>query len=190
MRTLKVVLALVAILLFFSYSLVMLRRVLGVTTPWLALLAMFYFLALSKVAEPLFVLRLPASLRSLRPWERHAHAYRRLAVPAFGSLLRRTPLRFLNTAVYLNRHRQDPQHVFRLVESAEAAHFWATVLLLPFAVLSWLSGQRLAAVGLLLVLVVVNVYPVLHLRLVRARLDRVIRRRLSTHTAPPHSGGA
>ena len=188
MRTLKVALALVALLLFFSYSLVMLRRVLGVATPWLALLAMFYFLALSKVAEPLFVLRLPASLRPLRPWERRAHAYRRLAVPAFGSLLRRTPLRFLNTAVYLDT--QAPQRVCRLVEAAEAAHFWATALLLPFTVFSWLDGKRLAAVGLLFSLVVVNVYPVLHLRLARARLDRVMRRRPSTHTAPPRSGGA
>lgn len=176
MRTVKHVLTFLAALLFFCCSLVVLRRVLGVTTPWLALLAMFYFLALAKVAEPLFVLRMPAVLRPLRSWERQRNAYRRLAVPGFGTILRRTPLRYLNSAVYLDKRGRDLRQVRHQAESAEASHFWAAVLLLPYIVFAWFNGQRLAAVGLLLAQVLVNCYPVLHLRFVRARLDRVVHR--------------
>lgn len=169
-------LALAAVLLVFGASFVMLSRVIGLASPWLALLLMFYFLAVVKVAEPLFVLRVPAGLRPLRPWEREGDAYGRLGVPFFGGLLRRSPLRYLNAAVYLDRGRRDPAAVRANAESSEASHFWAAVLFTPYVAYAALAGMWGVAAGFLVAQVLVNVYPILHLRYVRGRLDRVIRR--------------
>lgn len=103
MRTPSRVFALVATAIAFGASFFMLQGVIGIDSPWLGLLAMFYFLGLAKVGEPLFALRVPKPLQRVRPWERSNGAYQRLAVPGFGRLLRQTPLRYLNPAVYLAR---------------------------------------------------------------------------------------
>ena len=79
-------LALVAVILFFGVSFALLSQVIGIGSPWLVLLLMFYFLGLAKIAEPLFVLRMPRTLRPLRQWELDKHLYRRLGVLAFGNL--------------------------------------------------------------------------------------------------------
>jgi hypothetical protein len=170
------VLALLGVMLAFGVSFALLSRVIGITSPWLVLLLMFYFLGLAKVAEPLFILRVPRTLRALRPWELKGHVYRRLQVLRFGRLLRQTPLRYLNTAVYLDRQRRNPHHVRLQAESAEASHFWAAVLLLPYIGFAGWSGMWKVVAGFSLVQVLVNIYPILHLRYIRGRLDRVLRR--------------
>ena len=146
---------------------------------------MFCFLGLAKVAEPLFTLRLPGVLRAIRPWEKEGVVYRGLGISIFGGLLRRTPLRHLNSAVYLAKQRSDLVTVYRLTESAEAAHFWAAVLFTPYIGFVWLSGHVKEAVILLLVQLLFNVYPILHLRVVRLRLDRFLRSRRARRVAPP-----
>jgi len=152
----------------------MLGGVIGITSPWLALLSMFYFLSIARVAEPLFTLRMPRALRSLRRWEREGDVYRRLRVLSFGRLLRRAPLRYLNPGVYLGRERGDPLRVRFHAESSEAAHFWAAALFMPFVLLAASNRAWGIVVWFLLAQVVVNVYPALHLRHVRGRLDRTI----------------
>lgn len=169
----------------FAASLVLLQRVLGASSPWVGLLAMFYVLGLSKVAEPLFLLRMPSALRAIRRSETHGPIYRRLLVPSFGRLLRGTPLRYLNTAVYLAPRRPDLTRLSRQAEAAEAAHFWAAVLFTPYIGYVWLAGQRWVAALFLLLQILVNVYPILHLRLVRGRLDRLLRRRPLQHRSVP-----
>jgi hypothetical protein len=167
------VLVLLAVLLVFGASFALLSGVIGITSPWLGLLLMFYFLGLAKVAEPLFVLRMPRGLRPLRRWEREGNVYRRLRVPSFGRLLRLAPLRYLNSAVYLNRGR-DPLQVRLRAESSEASHFWAAVLFMLCVTFAGLNGMWSVVAWFLLAQVLVNVYPILHLRYVRGRLDRVI----------------
>ena len=169
-------LALLAVLLVFGVSFELLRRVIGSSSPWLVLLLMFYFLGLAKVAEPLFRFTMPGRLRRLRPWELEGHVYRRIRVPQFGRLLRQTPLRILNSAVYMDGRRSDPRDVRLLAESSEASHFWATVLLLPYMAFAGLSGRWMVVAGFSLAQVIVNVYPLMHLRYARGRLDRVLRR--------------
>src|SRR5882762_3345936 len=169
-------LAVLAVALVFGASFDLLRRVIGITSPWLVLLLMFYFLGLAKVAEPLFMLRMPKALRPLRPWESRGHVYRRLRVLGFGRLLRQPPLRFLNAAVYIDGRRSDPLHVRLHAESAEATHFWAAVLFVPYIALAGLSGRWKVVAWFSLAQVLVNVYPLLHLRYARGRLDRALRR--------------
>lgn len=160
-----------------AVSFVMLQRVLGASSPWLGLLAMFYLLGLSKVAEPLFLLRMPSVLRPVRRAETDGTIYRRLWVPSFGKLLRGTPLRYLNTAVYLAPKLPDLIKLSRQAEAAEAAHFWAALLFTPYIGYVWLAGQRWVAALFLLIQILVNIYPILHLRVVRGRLDRLRQRR-------------
>lgn len=169
----------------FAASLVMLERVLGASSPWLGLLAMFYLLGLSKVAEPLFLLRMPRVLRAIRRSETHGTLYRRLLVPGFGKLLRSTPLRYLNLAVYLTPERPDLPKLSRQAEAAEAAHFWTALLFTPYIGYVWSTGHRQEAALFLVLQTLFNVYPILHLRLVRGRLDRLLQRRPSQHGSIP-----
>jgi hypothetical protein len=102
---------LLAFVLMFGFSFAMLSTLVGIASPWLALLLLLYFLGLAKVAEPLFRLKMPKRLYELRPWEQEAEMVRRLRISSFGRLLRRTPLRYLNSAVYLDRHRRGAPEV-------------------------------------------------------------------------------
>lgn len=170
------VLGLLALVSFLGLSLVLLGRVIGSTSPWLALLLMFYFLATAKFAEPLIVLRMPRSLFALRPWEVKGRFLRRAGVLRFGRLLRETPLRHLNARVYLGESRRDPQRIRFQAASAEACHFWAAVLFMPFIAVAAVVGRWSIAVWFLLAQLLVNVYPILHLRYIRGRLDRAIDR--------------
>jgi len=168
---------LLATLAAFAFSLSMLRQAVGLSSPWWWLTAFLCFLGLAKAAEPIYALKVPSGLRELRPWEASGEIYRRLCVPRFGILLRDTPLRFLNTSVYVSAHRRDPARMRRQVESAEAIHFWGALLLMPYMAWSLWSREG-AAFGWLLVLqVVANAYPIMHLRSVRARFDRSRRMR-------------
>jgi hypothetical protein len=156
----------------FAKSFAMLRQVVGADSPWLGLLLMFYFLGLTKVAEPIFTLKMPGGLRAIRPQEREGALYRKLLVPQFGQLLRDTPLRYLNLAVYVKKGRPDLRTVARYVEAAEASHFWGAVLFAPYIAYLFLKGRPWVAGFFLLVQVFFNVYPILHLRIVRDRLER------------------
>jgi hypothetical protein len=108
----------------------------------------------------------------VRPWELQGELYRGLAVPQFGALLRNTPLRVLNTSVYFAPGRPDPLQVRRHLESAEASHFLAAVLLVPYVIFCGWSGWWGVVAGFLIVEIVGHVYPILHLRWVRGRLER------------------
>ncbi len=173
MRRWQSVLVLVAVASGFAASFVLLQRVIGASSPWLGLLAMFYFLGLAKFAEPLVLLRMPRPLRAIDTHAGEKPIHRLLLVPQFGNLLRRTPLRLLNTAVYLDGAGGDVARVLRHAEAAEASHFWAAVLFTPYIVYVWASGQRAVAAFFLAVQVAFNLYPILHLRAVRARLGRL-----------------
>ena len=169
-------LLLLGALLVFAVSFALLSQVLGLRSPWLVLLLMFDFLGLAKIAEPLIILRMPSALRSLRPWERDGTVYPRLGVLRFGRLLRRSPLRYLNAAVYLDPQRKDLLQVRLRSESSEASHFWVAVLLMPYLLFAGFKGWWGVVAWFALAQVIVNVYPILHLRHIRGRLDRTLHR--------------
>lgn len=172
-QTLRNVIALVATAIGFGVSFLMLQSAIGPASPWLGLLLMFYFTGLAKIAEPLFMLRMPKALRAVRAWEMSGTMYGRLGVYGFGKALRNTPLRYLNTSVYLASRQRDLRALHRHVESAEAIHFWAMVLFTPYIAFIWLQGQVAVAAFFVLIQLLFNVYPVLHLRTLRGRLDEL-----------------
>jgi hypothetical protein len=169
-------LVLVTTVLVFGASAALLGSVIGMNSPWLMLLLMFDFLGIARVAEPLFRLKVPSALRPVRRCESTANAYRRFGVLGFGSLLRRSPLRYLNPGVYLEARPGDLDEVRRQAESSEANHFWAAVLFTPYVLYVGLHHQWDVVVWFTLAQVLVNVYPILHLRHVRERLTRAMGR--------------
>jgi hypothetical protein len=152
----------------------------GLSSLWFALIASFSVLGLIDLVAPLIPLRLPPVLREIRSWESRGRAYRRTGVIAFGELLRRSPLRRLNRRVYLDALPRDFAATRSRVEDAEAAHFWGGVVTLPYLVLAGVQSWWSVVIGVVLFDLTANVYPILHLRSARSRLDRVLRSRRAT----------
>ena len=104
------------------------------TSPWFVVAAMICFLGLMSVAKEVVRIRMPRALRGIRDWEARGRAYRALGVAAYGALLRRTPLRLLNRDVYLDRRTRHSGELSAQLEAAEASHFWAALLVIPYMV--------------------------------------------------------
>lgn len=163
----------------FATSFLMLREVIGGKSPWLGLLLMFYFVGLAKLGEPLFLLRMPRSIRDVRAWEAMGTAYQRLGVQRFGQLLRASPNRVMNSSVYLVSGQRDLRSLYKYAASSEAIHFWAALLFTPYIAFVWAQGQYGVSALFLLIHVLFNVYPMLHLRLLRGRLDALFAKRIA-----------
>jgi hypothetical protein len=138
---------------------------------WFVCLAMVCFLGLASTTRPIIRIRMPRPLRTIRAWEERRLS-RPLRVPGFGGLLRGTPLRLLNRDVYLKGCAADPRRLAAELEAAEASHFWAAVLVVPWMVHAAIVGTWRGLFWVSLAQVLINVYPILHLRLVRGRLER------------------
>jgi hypothetical protein len=148
-------------------------------SPWFVCAAMICFLGLAFTARPVIRIRMPRALRTIRSREVDGGLYRAIGVPRFGRLLRRTALRLLNTDVYMDAGARDFVTVRAQLEMAEASHFWAALLVVPYMVHASIMGMWSAVLGVSLVQVLVNAYPVMHLRLSRHRLDRLASMRLT-----------
>jgi hypothetical protein len=148
----------------------------SVWSPPFVFLAMICFLGLAAMARPVVDIRMPRALRRIRAWEVDKGLYRRLGVPAFGRLLRLTSLRLLNTDVYLDGGTRDVARLSAQLEAAEASHVWDAVLVVPYMVHAGVTGAWMTLLGFTLAQVVVNAYPVMHLRLTRDRVGRLAAR--------------
>jgi hypothetical protein len=158
-------------------SIAALGRVVGVDSPWFAVIASFCVLGLLDLALPFARTRMPQFIREVRPWESHGSTYRVIGVSVFGEVLRRTPLRLLNRRVYLKASSSDLTAVRNPVEDAEAAHFWGGVATIPYLVVAWSRGWWAALASVVIFNLFVNLYPILHLRTVRARIDDAVSKR-------------
>jgi hypothetical protein len=158
-------------LILFAVSLHLFRQSFGINSPWFALLAMFCVLGVAALGRGIFQLRPPRSFRTLRAWERHGHTYRLLGVPSFGVFLRNTPLRYLNAEVYIRRRNIDVSAIQMQLEMAEAAHLWAAFLLTAYIIYALAQKSWDIAIIFLLIQLLLNVYPILHLRYARNRLS-------------------
>lgn len=173
----KHVVVLVATTCAFGISLWMFHQLVGWASPWMVLMLFMCFLGLARIAEPVYMLKLPGAWEAIRAWEMKGAVYRALGVPGFGALLKNTPLRLLNTSVYVSKDRRDAGQICRQVASAEAIHFWAGLLLMPYLAVCFQSRRWSALASFLAVQILGNAYPIMHLRSVRGRLERIARRR-------------
>jgi hypothetical protein len=148
-------------------------------SPWFVFVAMICFLGLVFVAQPIVMIRMPRPLRTIRAWEVEGGLYGALGVPAYGRLLRRTPLRVFNRDVYLHDGLRDSRRVAAELEAAETSHFCAALLVVPYMVHLLLRGMWTPLLWFSLAQVLINAYPVMHLRMTRSRLDRLALKRSS-----------
>lgn len=155
----------------------------SLTSPWFVFAAMVCILGLAFVAEPVVRLRPPAALRPVRRWEATGGVYRTLGVRRFGTILRHTPLRALNARVYLAA-AGDVEHVRALLESAEASHLLSAVLTAPYMAYAGARGRWGTVVGFSLAQLLLNLYPIAHLRLARHRLERIANRTIRNPPVP------
>ena len=118
--------------------------------------------------------RTPGYFQRLREWEHSAARQRKLGVLAWAWTLRHSPLRLLNSLVYLKRRPESPDFVLLQVQAAEACHFWAFFAALPYLAHALLHEWWAAVVVICVVEIVGNVYPYLHLRYTRCRLNGFI----------------
>ena len=156
-----------------------------IDSPWFVITAMICVLGLAAMLRPLLRLRMPAALRSVREWEEHGPAVRWFGVRRFGRALRRTPLRLLNTDVYSRAGETDPARLLRELEAAETSHVWSTVLCVPYLVAGAAWGQWWGVAGVAVALIPVNLLPIMHLRLTRARIERLSRARAGVSWREP-----
>lgn len=155
--------------------------VVGLASPWFGLIASFSVLGLLDLAMPYIQLRLPKSLREVRPWEVRGSVYRALGVPVFGAILRGTPVRLLNQQVYVGVSPRRLGIVRSHIEYAEAAHFWGGLVTVPYLVIAWGQGWKVAFTAVMFFNLIVNAYPIFHLRSARARIGRTLQQRHSLH---------
>jgi len=145
----------------------------GWRSPWFALVAMVCFLGLAFVAQPVVPIRVPAALRRIRGWEAEGRLHRALGVPAFGWLLRRTPLKLLNAQVYWGRCDRDAEALLARLEAAEASHLWAGILVVPYMVYALVQEEWTTVLWFSVAQLLANAYPIAHLRLARHRVGRI-----------------
>ncbi len=145
-------------------------------SPWFVIIAMICSLGLAAMARPVVPIRVPPPWRHVRRWEAQGPLYRWLGVRAFGRLLRRTPFRLLNLDVYAGPGSIDTARLRYQLEAAEASHLYVGLLVVPYMGLLAVRGEWGSLCLVTLVQVAGNLYPVLHLRLSRYRLERWVRR--------------
>lgn len=160
------------------FSVAAFGHLVGFASPLFALTASLCVLGLLDLVRPLVRIRLPRSLRPVQAWEIRSALYRVMGVPMYGALLRNTPLRLLNRRVYLKGARMDLSNARIQMEDAEAAHFWGGLATVPYLAFAWSRDWRDSFAAVIIFNVVANLYPILHLRSVRARLERAAHRRM------------
>ena len=117
-------------------------------------------------------LGLPAWILKVRRGEFAVLRWRWAGVPLFGAALRSTPLRHLGGSVYLSQCANDSACVLRGIRAAEEVHAWSVLFCLPWLVYWCWQGWWFSVGASLAVHALLNVYPVLHLRLTRGRMER------------------
>lgn len=164
----------------FGISLTMARGAWDMTSPCYGLLVMSAVLGMGAFGRKLFLLKMPFGLRALYAWEQRGVVYRNMGVIGFGVILRRTPLRYLQPLVYLYRQPGEMAAVLAQVKGAEAVHFWAALVLMPYVVFAGIHYRWGVVLGLMVLQLVGNFYPLCHLRWVRYRLDMVLSKKESS----------
>jgi O-antigen ligase len=63
------------------------------------------------------------------------------------------------------------------LEAAEASHFWDAMLVLPYMVHLAVQGSWTTLLWFTLAQMLINIYPIMHLRVTRHRLGRLASRK-------------
>jgi hypothetical protein len=95
-------------------------------------------------------------------------------------------VRLLNRKVYLKALSSGLVPLRTHLENAEAAHFWDGLATVPYLLLAWTRGWWDTLAAVVLFDFIVNLYPILHLRSVRIRIEGALRREGSRRFSGPN----
>lgn len=128
--------------------------------------------AWTAMVQTIVPLRLPASMLKVSSAEFAVIRRRGSGVRWFGAVLRHTPLRRLGGAVYLAECANDSARILCGIQEAEAVHVWSMLFCSPWLVFWCLQGLWFSVSSSVAVHAFLNVYPILHLRLARGRMEK------------------
>jgi len=155
----------------FTVSLPFLYQAIGGASPLFAFIVTLVPMGVLRYVHPVRRFGTPRFVHRLRDCEYRPAYARRIGLLAFAWFLRHSPLRLLNSVVYLRRWPGSPTTVLTHVREAEASHFWAFFAAIPYLAYAlfhgWWTGFTVACA----VQIGGNVYPFLNLRYTRSRLD-------------------
>jgi hypothetical protein len=126
-------------------------------------------------------------------WEREGRVYECVGVAGFRSLLRHTPLGWLNPMLRMKTLRPSAMpELLREMNFAEGAHWIGGLITLGLGIGYLCAGHRAVGLSFALVLVTVHVYPVMLQRTNRARVLRLCERqnRLAKARSQPKASAA
>jgi hypothetical protein len=152
-------------------------RGVGLNSPLTAFCAVGAALGIVVVNSSTIHWSLPKALEPIRVWEASGAAYALLGVSICGALLRRPPFRSFNSSVYVREHCANLGKTYANILKAETAHFWALTFTAPLICYEIARQCWHGLVWLILFNALFNIYPGLHLRKVRARLEPLMVRR-------------
>jgi Glycosyl-4,4'-diaponeurosporenoate acyltransferase len=156
----------------FVVSLLLFAKALGARSVVFAVTVTVLVAAWTGMFHTVVPLGLPASILKVRKREFTVLRWRWTGVALFGLALRTTPLRHLGGSVYLAQCANDSARVLRGLQEAEEIHIWSVLLCFPWLVFWCMQGLWFSAASSLAVHALLNVYPILHLRLTRGRMER------------------
>jgi len=158
----------------FTVTLPFLYKTLGGASPGFAFIVTLAPMGVMRYVHPVRRVGTPSFFHRLRDREYRPARARRIGLVAFAWFLRHSPLRLLNTSVYLRRWPGSPALVLTHVLEAEASHFWAFFAAMPYLAFALFHGWWAGFTVGWAVQICGNIYPYLHLRYTRSRLDAVI----------------
>ncbi len=145
---------------FDAYPAVNAAMVVMLSTGWVAVL------------HSVVPLPLPRSVLCVRAGEFALLESRWSGVRAIGYILRSAPLRGLGGQVYMDGLKGNVNALLPGLYSAETVHLWALLVCCPWFVVWGAQGHWTSLASGVSVNVLINVYPVLHLRYVTGRIGR------------------
>lgn len=172
------------------YATVVFWDVLGFRSPFFAfMLNWFIFcwagMVFSLIDAPVHLI-FAERYYAIKDFERTGRIYERLGIRLFKWMVYRGPFRIFSPTMRLSKFSEGltASNLRRLeneTRNGEAVHWLVFVLVLPFVGYAALRGWLGAVVWLMAFNVVLNVYPVMHHRYNRNRLQRLLGKLAARH---------
>lgn len=157
-------------------SMLLFARVFGASSAVFAATTTVLVAAWTGMLHTVFPLYLPAAIREVGRSELRFLRWRWSGVAGFGVLLRKTPLRHLGGPVFLATCDHASDRVLRGIQEAEAIHVWSVLFCAPWVMFWFWQEMWLSVAASVAVHSLINIYPILHLRMSCGRLERVTAR--------------
>lgn len=120
-------------------------------------------------------IKVPERLKVISSLEYKILCYPLTGVRFFGYLLKKTVLKKLGGDVFIEGKRKGLNKTLQGLNAAEATHFWGFAGMIPFIIALYLFNRLFVLLGVLIILVLLHVFPIAHTRMIRFRIEKLIK---------------